>query len=116
MVDSEVHEILHYVIVYNMPGYLPEMEPYNIEAFTLADAISVVRDEIERMAEDDAQLENAELMKAWDYIINEVNKDFEEASRLDDSGVTYYMPNGYVIEATKYQRSELESMGYDDFN
>lgn len=86
-----------YTIVYNIPGCLPEMDPYEVNVFNLAEAIGYVRAEVERMAEEDDPDNSSE---SWNNLLDEISGDEAYAASLSEEGVRYTMPNGYVIEAT----------------
>lgn len=77
-----------YTITVNMPGYLPEAGPYEVEG--LPAALDAIREEVER-----AMPDTDEERDAWDELLAEVEQDQERGRAV----LAYAMPDGYVIEA-----------------
>lgn len=102
-----------YIVTINMPGYLPEADPYVIEcdpdSAPIPQVLEIVSAEVERAApeRDDDTDEDG-----WDRLVNEIENDRERADDLDEAGVSYLMPDGYRINANRVTISELIDCGY----
>jgi hypothetical protein len=86
-----------YTILYNMPGYLPEMEPYEVSG-TLIDALNAIFDEVKCMMEEDYDL--VDKRADWQRLFDEIVADSKRVKHdHEEPALCYSMPNGYVIEA-----------------
>lgn len=96
---------MKYTIVVNMPGYLPESEPIELEITELEDTggheaeqvLEAIWDEVDRIAPEDGY-------EAWEHLLDCIRTDIECAADFDPrGGFLYQLPDGYVIEATYHE-------------
>ena len=74
---------MSYVIGFNMPGYMPDMEPYQVDTFDEAKRCLISELKI---AEDDADSEESAI---------EFSLEAEDVNLWSSEGTTNEMPDGY---------------------
>lgn len=97
-----------YVIVVNLPGYMPEADPIELDVDETGESgaeaeqvLRAIREEVEHIADTCIDFENKRLLDDWDALLREIDDDYERAADFDPrAGFLYRMPDGYVIEAT----------------
>ncbi len=102
--------VTYYLVVRNMPGYLPETEPVVIsDDQPPCELLSYIRSELEWLAPE------TDRPDAWDSLMAQVSSDLERAADFDpEAGFLYRLPDGYVIDATAHTPEELIALGYAD--
>lgn len=108
----------YYLITQNMPGYLPESDPYVFECNDeggnhIPQVLKHIYDEVEDACDKYCDW-NPNDTNEWMQALGVIEADIENAHLFSEEGFSYTLPDGYVIEAILKTRPELVELGYED--
>lgn len=103
---------MNYMICCNLPGCLPESDPWVFQTddkrAPIPQVLALLRAEIENRCDHYGD----ETDPAWSAILNEADNNEERAAEFDEAGIRYDLPDGYVLTAELLSDEELIGLGW----